>query len=431
MESTNPNNSNNSSNSSNKLSDNVIYAPSSFTERSYASNLSVSHDRKWMAYCVANVVVLRSLEDLNACKIFQQHKAKTSAVGFSPNLNFAASGDIEGNIKIWSLNTDNLTVKKEFNKVLSGKICGVEWGHDSLMLLIFGDGKQSFAKTLMWDSGNNAGEISGHSKLILTGDVVKTCKTSDEPHRLVTGSEDFSVNFYEGTPYKITKINKEHTNFVTSVKFSPDASLFLSVGFDKKINIYDAHKGNLLYNLAMDKSTGNHTMAIIGACWIDSNTIATSSLDKTVKIWDLKEKVCKFTLLPKEKSKLGLPEFSCGINTNGKYVFSLSLSGVLNFWDISDLTTLQDEKLPDRIIDGHQNYVSSIVEVKSKNLVISSDNNGKIIIWKSESNEYVRTLHVGDKKVVSMDLSCDERSLNVFWIDGQITCFDLESGSQK
>jgi WD repeat-containing protein 1 (actin-interacting protein 1) len=410
-----------STNSTNKLSDYAIYAPSSYTERSYASNLSVSHDGKWMAYCVANVVVLRSLEDFNTCKIFQQHKVKTSAVGFSPNGDMVASGDIEGNIKIWLL--DNLSLKKEFNKVLSAKICGVEWGQDSLMLFIFGDGKQSFAKTIFWDTGNNAGEITGHSKLILSGDINRK-----NPFKLVSGSEDFSVNFYEGVPYKIAKINKEHTNFVTGVKFSPDGSQFVSVGFDKKINIYDGVEGNFLYNLAMDKSTGNHTMAIIGVCWIDCTTIATSSLDKTVKIWDLNEKVCKFTLLPKEKTKLGLPEFSCGINTNGKYVFSLSLSGILNFWDIN---SLQDEKLPDRIIDGHQNYVSSIVEVKSKNLVISSDNNGKIIIWKSDSNEYVRTLYVGDKKVVSMGLSCDESSLYVLWIDGVVNCFDLESGKQK
>ena len=404
-----------------KLPDHEIYAPSAFTERTYASNISVSPDNKWAAYCVGSVIVLRSLEDLKTCKIFQQHKVKTSAVGFSPNGYFAASGDIEGNVKIWFL--DDMSIKKEFNKVLSAKVYGIEWDHESNKLFVFGDGKQAFGRCISWDTASNIGEILGHAKLILTGDIKKS-----RPYRIATGSEDFGVNFYEGTPFKSTKLHKEHTNFVTGVKFSPDNTLFVSVGFDKKINIYDGKEGSLLYTLAQDKSTGNHTMAIIGVCWIDNTTLATCSLDRSVKIWDLNEKACKFTLYPKEKSLLGVPDSACGIRTNGKWVFTLSLSGVLNFWDLSNLT---DEKIADRVIDGHQNYVSAIVHVKSKNLVLSGDVNGKIIAWKADDNEFVKTFLVGDKKVVSLALTLDERTLVVFSLDGSVSGYDIDSGKLK
>ena len=75
-------------------------------------------------------------------------------------------------------------------------------------------------------------------------------------------------------------------------------------------------------------------MVIMGVYWIDNTLIATCSLDRTVKVWDIKEKTCKFTLYPREKALLDIPDSGCGINTNGKYLFALSLSGSMNFWEI-------------------------------------------------------------------------------------------------
>jgi hypothetical protein len=44
----------------------------------------------------------------------------------------------------------------------------------------------------MWDSGNNCGDFTGHSKIILSGDFRKS-----RPYRIISGGEDFLVNFYE------------------------------------------------------------------------------------------------------------------------------------------------------------------------------------------------------------------------------------------
>lgn len=398
----------------------VNLAPCPDTERAYSSNLAISIDGKWMAYCTGNVVVLRSLEDLKTCKIFKEHKAKTSAVSFAPNKALVASGDVEGNIKIWFI--DDLSIKKEHKNVLSSKVFGIEWDLASEKLFVYGDGKKAFARCISWDTANNAGEIGAHSKLILTGDMRKI-----RPIRVATGSEDFTVNFYEAYPCKFKKMHKEHTNFVTGVKFSPDGSKFASVGFDKKIVIYDGKDGDVQYVLAEDKSNGNHRMAIIGVCWLDNNTLGTCSLDRTVKVWDLNDKVCKYTLYPIEKEGLDVPDSGCGIVTNGIYLISLSLKGVLNFWQISSLT---EEKLPDRIIDGHQNYISDILYAATKSQIISSDVKGKIILWNSTDNEYIKTLTTSENNVVKMSLSADENTLYFLNNKGNLKGSDISSSSE-
>lgn len=394
------------------------YAPNPYTERAYSSNMSVSKDGKWLGYSVGNVIVLRSLDDFKTCKIYTAHKVKTSAVGFSPNGYFAASGDCEGNIKIWFL--DDMSLKKEFPNALGGKITGIEWNDESNKLFFYGQGKTAFARCITWDSGNNIGEISAHSKVILTGDMKK-----NRPYRIATGSEDFQVNFYEGTPFKFNKMNKEHGNFVTGVRYSPNNEFFVSVGFDKKIVLYDGKVGTVLGLIAEDKSVGNHTMAIIGVCWLDDNTIATCSLDKTVKVWDVVEKVLKYTLYPKDKTLLDIPESGCAIVSNGIHIISLSLSGILNVWKISEFS---DEKLPDIIIDGHQNYVCKIIKTQNDQ-IISADYNGKIIVWNADK---VGTTinHNNNRKVISLSLSKDEKILYSLDNDGNVSLYDLNEIKQ-
>jgi hypothetical protein len=38
-----------------------IYAPSPYTERSFATSLATSKDGKWLAYCINDIVVIRSI----------------------------------------------------------------------------------------------------------------------------------------------------------------------------------------------------------------------------------------------------------------------------------------------------------------------------------------------------------------------------------
>ncbi len=398
-----------------------FYAPSAQTERGYSSNIAISRDGKWMAYTIGNIVALRSLEDLKTCKVFTGHKNKTSAVSFSPSGSYVASGDILGNVIVWQL--DNLTIKKELSNLLSGKVIGIDWDESSHMLLVFGDGKKAQGKCVTWENGASLGDLGTHTKLALCGDFRKA-----EPYAIVTGSEDFTLNFNQGSHFDLKKTLREHKNFVTAVKFSPDSSKFVSVSFDKKIVLYDAIEGEVLFTLAVDKAPGNHSMAITGVCWLDNSTIATCSIDKTVKVWDLNEKTLKYSLFPKDQTALGIPEICCGINTNGNYIVCLSLSGLLNFWELSKL---EDGKLPDRVIDGHQNYIAGIIQCKQKNLTISGDTAGKVIVWRGDENEFLRTLTKHEFGVFSMSLSSDENSVVFLIYDGSVVSIDTDSGNLK
>lgn len=87
-----------------------------------------------------------------------------------------------------------------------------------------------YGHAFSFDTGNSVGEISGHSK------VINACSIRQQrPFRAATCSDDMTVNFYHGPPFKFQKSLTLHSRFVQSVKFSPDGQLLVSVGADGKV----------------------------------------------------------------------------------------------------------------------------------------------------------------------------------------------------
>jgi len=68
------------------------------------------------------------------------------------------------------------------------------------------------ARVFSWDSGNNLGEITMHSHPVISCSYRKV-----RPFRVATGSEDLSVNMYEGPPFKYSQSFKGQRQTQTHV----------------------------------------------------------------------------------------------------------------------------------------------------------------------------------------------------------------------
>ena len=230
----------------------------------------------------------------------------------------------------------------------------------------------SAIKCVTWETFTENNEFKGHTKNILCGDFRKV-----KPLKIITGGEDFLIVYHDGLPFKLTGTIKEHSNFVSCLKYNFDYSQYASAGFDKKIQIFDALTNTVLYVLCDANSEGVHNGAIIQLIWIDNDTIATTSIDKTVKIWDLKEKELKFTLFPVEKESLGENEIGCGLvySKTMNYLISITLNGKINIWNYENLV---NEQKPDIVVDGHQTTITHVRYSKKLEKLISADTNGII-----------------------------------------------------
>lgn len=142
-----------------------------------------------------------------------------------------------------------------------------------------GNGKEKFGHCITADSGNSVGEISGHSWQINSVSI-----RQQRPLRAATGSDDASLVFYHGTPFKFNTSLRKHDRYVYGVAFSPDGASLVSVGADKKIWLYDGKTGESKAQVGRDEHKGS----IFSVSWArDSKRFVTSSVDQTVKIWDV------------------------------------------------------------------------------------------------------------------------------------------------
>ena len=399
-----------------------LHAPNPKTAQGYASCFVLSKDKKWLAYCVKNIVVLRNMENLSEAKSYTKHICEVTAVTFHPDGKSVASADVKGNISVWSI--DKLIETNKIENAFSGKVNGLDFTDDGTKLFMYGEGKKKYGRVINYELKNDVGEIGA-----VTANLISGCFSSKKPYRILAGGDDGKVHFYEGPPFKHKSEGKEHLGkFVSSIQCSPDGTRFVSAGFDKKVVTYDAKEGTVLDQFDSSKVENGHKMAILASAFIDDERLVTASIDRSVKVWNLKEKTLLFTLIPAE-GKLGTEYIFCGVVSDGKKIVTVTLGGTIYSWDVA---TLADNKLPDLTLCGHQFPISALAVAKTAKETISGDTNNKVLIWPESG--IPRELYVGgkDKKGISnLALSFDESLVYVTEVQGSLLCFDRATGEKK
>lgn len=146
---------------------------------------------------------------------------------------------------------------------------------------------------------------------------------SQAPERLISGSDDFTLFFWNPTISKHPlKRLTGHQQAVNCISFSPDGRHFASASFDKKVKVWDGRNGNFMSTL-----TG-HVGSVYCVAWSsDSRYVVSASKDSTVKLWELGEKKAKETL-PGHADEVYALDWS----PNGRSVASGSKDRTIKIW---------------------------------------------------------------------------------------------------
>lgn len=321
---------------------------------------------------------------------------------FSPSGFWVASGDDEGNVIIWSW--PSMKVK---NTVRVGKtIQDLDWDADSQRVVAVGDGAQNKAKVFVVDSGNNVGEILMHNLSIISCSYRK-----QRPFRIVTGSEDLTVNYYEGPPFKYHHNYKGHSRYPNCIRFSPNGDYFLTVGADSKIVLFDGKNGEMVKE--WETAQHGHTGCILAFAWSpDSSSILTASQDRTAKIIAIPSGEVKTT-------------FSFGENLNdqqvgalwiGDYIITVSLSGAINYLSPSSPSK------PVKVLHGHQTSIQSISIDPANSCFYTAGLTGEVTRWdwKSGDGQWLNGGGHGGRVVSQLGVSSNSEWLYSFGLDDRV-----------
>lgn len=253
--------------------------------------------------------------------------------------------------------------------IIAGRINDIAWDGDSQRIIAVGDGKERFGHCITADSGNSVGEISGHSSQINSVSI-----RQQRPLRAATGSDDTSLVFYHGAPFKFnTSLRGQHNRFIFGTAFAPDGSVFASVGADKKIWLYDGKTGEAKGQIG----EGVHTGSIFGISWAkDSKKFATASADQTVRIWDAEAGKAVQTWRMGPEGTPSIPHQQMGVvwpaGRSDGLVISVDLEGNLNY-------LVDGTPTPTRVVRGHQKNITA--SAISGSTLFTGSYEGRVLAW--------------------------------------------------
>ena len=386
----------------------LTLAPLPSTRRGYGIQLNYLAKDDRILYGSGRLVVLRSVANPSDCLLFTEHKANVTVAVASPSQTWVASGDDDGNVLIWSYPSLKLKTQYKVGKSISD----VDWDESSTRLVCAGEGSAK-AKVISFDSGNSLGEITMHSLPVIAATYRK-----QRPFRVVTASEDLSVNLYEGPPFKYKESYKGHTRYPNGVKYSPDGEALVSVGADSRIVLYDGKTLEVKREIDDSVADGHKAAIYAFAFSPDGKQIITAAGNKQCKLWDLAEGkvVSTFTF----GSDIG--DMQVGVVWTKAHILSVSLSGAINYLDTAN------PKQPSKVVHGHQSTLQSLVVQPSANAFYTSGLTGEITRWTREGEGKWLT-GKGHGGLIVSALTLSEGRLHSFGLDNNMRVSALDDGA--
>ncbi|KAG0286518.1 hypothetical protein BGZ96_009380 [Linnemannia gamsii] len=312
---------------------------------------------------------------------YLEESNEVSSCAFSPDGEFLAAGLENGDINIYD--TETWEMIQEFQRHRD-RVTSLAYSPDSQQLLSGSYDKR--ARLWNCETGSTDFIMKGHS------DVVKSVVFSPTGQQVATADKK-SIRLWDARTGAAVFVLTDDIDKITSIAYSPDGNTITSIGEDKMIRIFDTLTGLPLMVFSKDEhhtclayshdgrqiATGSvlcrlqlweATATILepGRKWKahlysisdvtfspDDRWIASSSYDRTVKLWDTRSGA----LISSFISHTGL--VNCvRFAPNGSYIASASKDNTLRLWEVnlSDLK-LDPQDYTTNSADGRQVFLGS------------------------------------------------------------------------
>lgn len=203
-----------------------------------------------------------------------------------------------------------------------------------------------------------------------------------------------------------------HGDVVSAIAITSDGKTLASSSYDREINLWNLNSGALVQTL-----TGHSDWVSSVAISPNEQTLASGSYDGEIKLWNLNTG----TLLRTLKGHSGVIS-SIAISPNGRVLASGSYDGEIKLWNLNTGALLQT-------LTGHSGAVSSIAISPNGQTLASGSYDGEIKLWSLSSGVLLHTLRGHRDWVSSVAISPNGQTLASGSYDGKIKLWNLSTGA--
>ncbi|MGK7876933.1 MAG: NB-ARC domain-containing protein [Xenococcaceae cyanobacterium] len=330
---------------------------------------------------------------------FQGHTSWVFSVAWSPDGQTIASGSYDQTVRLWDVNTGQC-LKTLFgdNSVLS-----VAWSLDGQTIA-----SGSYDQTVkLWDAkmGSCLKTLPGHTNWVFS------VAWSPDSQTIASGSNDQTVRLWDVKQGECIKILPGHGNWVRSVAFSPDGQTLASGSYDQTVKLWDTRSGRCL------KTLSGHNNWVLSVAWSpDGQTIASGSYDQTVRFWNIRDGQC-WKILQGHSNWVRSVAFS----PDGKTLASGSYDQTVKLWDARSGQCL-------KTFLGYSNWVLSVGWSPDGKTLASGSQDRTVKLWDVSTGQCLRTLSGHSNIVLSVGWSPDGKTLASGGQDRTVKLWDVSTG---
>ncbi|KAJ8550832.1 hypothetical protein K7X08_000202 [Anisodus acutangulus] len=229
------------------------------------------------------------------------------------------------------------------------------------------------------------------------------------PHKqwVVAGADDMFIRVYNYNTMDKVKVFEAHTDYIRCVAVHPTLPYVLSSSDDMLIKLWDWEKGWLCTQIFEGHS---HYVMQVTFNPKDTNTFASASLDRTIKIWNLGSPDPNFTLDAHLKGVNCVDYFTGG---DKPYLITGSDDHTAKVWDYQTKSCVQT-------LEGHTHNVSAVCFHPELPIIITGSEDGTVRIWHATTYRLENTLNYGLERVWAIGYMKSSRRVVIGYDEGTI-----------
>lgn len=229
----------------------------------------------------------------------------------------------------------------------------------------------------------------------------------------VAASDDMRIRVFNYNTMEKMKEIEGHSDYIRYIEVHPTLPYFLSCSDDMTIKLWDWDRGFDCVSLFEGHA---HYVMMIKFNPKDTNTFASASLDRSVKVWGLGSPLPHYTLEGHERGVNCVDYYPSG---DKPYILSGADDRTVKVWDYQTKSIVHT-------LDGHSHNVCSVLFHPKLPLIASASEDGTVRLWQSSTYRAETTLNYGFERAWALAATKETNKLAIGFDEGLVV---IELGS--
>jgi coatomer subunit beta' len=221
------------------------------------------------------------------------------------------------------------------------------------------------------------------------------------------GADDMQIRVFNYNTQERLVAFEGHQDYIRHLEVHPSQPFVITCSDDMTAKLWDWEKGWVCVQTYEGHA---HYVMMSRINPKDTNTFATASLDRSVKVWSLTSTMPNFSLEGHERGVNCVDYYPGG---DKPYIVSGADDQTLRIWDYQTRSVVS-------VLEGHTNNVCAVAFHPRLPLILSGSEDGTVRVWHNTTYRLETTLNYGFERTWAIAVNNGNNKVALGFDDGTI-----------